>query len=409
MNCRREKYMLTIVALGLFGMTEIYAQPGAVVAISGTVRTPSGQGISGVTITFSNGGPSVASDTNGNYATTVYSGYSGTATPALASYTFTPSARQYSNLTANLLSDDYTGTPPITPGRVSSKVGAYNAGYWVQDLNGNFVWDGTAGDRLTYWSLGRANEFPVYGDWNGDGKGKIGLYVDGTWLLDYNGNGVWDGPSIDKIVYFGGPGYAPIVGDWNGSGTAKIGVHQNGTWLLDYNGNFAWDGPGTDKLLFFGGPGYTPIVGDWNGSGTTKIGVHQNGTWLLDYNGNFAWDGPGTDKLIFFGGPGYTPVLGDWNGSGSTKIGAHKDGLWLLDYNGNFSWDGTGVDKLIFFGGVGYTPMVGDWNGSGTTKVGAYLNGLWVLDVNGNFIWDPPTDQVIFFGGPGQVPIVGKW
>lgn len=304
-------------------------------------------------------------------------------------------------------------TFPIVQGGAStvttSKVGAYNAGYWVQDLNGNFTWDGTSVDRLTYWSLGRAGEIPVSGDWNGDGRTKIGLYVDGTWLLDYNGNGVWDGPNVDKLVYFGGPGYTPYVGDWNGSGTSKIAVHQNGTWLIDFNGNFAWDGPATDKLIFFGGPGYAPVLGDWNGSGTTKIGVHQNGTWLLDYNGNFAWDGPGTDKLIFFGGPGYTPVVGDWNGSGNTKVGAHLNGLWILDYNGNFVWDGTGTDKLIFFGGTGYTPMVGDWNGSGSGKVGAYLNGLWVLDVNGNLIWDPPTDQVIFFGGPGQTPIVGKW
>ncbi len=291
----------------------------------------------------------------------------------------------------------------------TSKVGAYNAGYWALDKNGSFGWDGTAVDQLSFWSLGQPGEIPVYGDWNGDGRTKIGLYVNGTWLLDYNGNGVWDGPNVDKLIYFGGPGYQPLVGDWNGSGTSKIAVHQNGTWLIDYNGNFQWDGPGTDKLIFFGGVGYTPVLGDWNGSGTTKIGVHQNGTWLIDFNGNFQWDGPATDKLIFFGGPGYTPVVGDWNGSGTTKIGAYLNGLWLLDYNGNFAWDGVATDKLIFFGGQGYTPIVGDWNGSGTTKVAAYLNGQWVLDVNGNFLWDPPTDKVIFFGGAGQTPVVGKW
>jgi probable HAF family extracellular repeat protein len=300
----------------------------------------------------------------------------------------------------------FLATPQINR---QSKVGAYDGGYWVLDQNGNFTWDGTSVDKLIFWSLGRTGEIPVYGDWNGDGRTKIGLYVDGTWLLDYNGNGVWDGPNVDKLVYFGGPGYTPYVGDWNGSGSSKIAVYQDGTWLIDYNGNFAWDGPTVDKLIYFGGPGYTPVLGDWNGSGTTKLGVHQNGTWLLDYNGNFAWDGPTVDKLIYFGGPGYTPVVGDWNGSGSTKVGAYLNGEWILDYNGNFVWDGTTVDRLLFFGGTGYIPTVGDWNGSGTAKVGAYLNGQWVLDVNGNFIWDPPIDQVIFFGGPGQIPIVGKW
>lgn len=290
---------------------------------------------------------------------------------------------------------------------VASKIGAYTAGYWALDQNGNSVWDGTGLDRLTYWTLGVAGETPVYGDWNGDGRTKTGVFADGTWLLDYNGNGVWDGPGVDKLVYFGGPGYQPVLGNWNGSGGTKIGVYQNGTWMIDYNGDFTWGG--LDRVVFFGGAGYTPVVEDWNRTGTTKIGAYQNGTWLIDYNGNFAWDGAASDKLVFFGGTGYTPVVGDWNGSGSSKIGVHQNGLWLLDYNGNYGWDGAATDKLVFFGGAGYTPVVGDWNGSGTTKIAAYLNGLWVIDQNGNFAWDPANDRVAYFGGPGQAAIAGKW
>ena len=54
-----------------------------------------------------------------------------------------------------------------------------------------------------------------------------------------------------------------MVGDWNNSGTTKIGAYKDGYWLLDFNGNLAWDGTGVDKLIFFGGPGYTPVVGKW--------------------------------------------------------------------------------------------------------------------------------------------------
>ncbi len=289
------------------------------------------------------------------------------------------------------------------------KIGSYNAGYWMLDQNGSFAWDGTGVDKQVFWSLGQAGEIPVRGDWNGDGRTKIGVYYNGTWLLDYNGNGIWDGPGIDKLIFFGGSGYTPVVGDWNGSGTSKIGVHQNGTWLIDFNGNFQWDGSGVDKLVFFGGVGYTPVVGDWNGSGNTKIGAYQDGTWIIDYNGNFSWDGVATDKLIFFGGTGYTPVVGDWNASGTSKVGAYKDGLWLLDFNGNFAWDGAATDKLFFLGGSGYLPVLGDWTGSGATKVAAQLNGQWLIDVNGSFGWDPPTDKVVLFGGTGTFPAPGKW
>lgn len=291
--------------------------------------------------------------------------------------------------------------------RAVSKVGALGGGYWVQDLNGNFGWDGLDIDRRAFFSAGQTEESPVFGDWNGDGKEKLGIYANGTWILDYNGNGQWDGATVDKLVHFGGPGWTPLVGDWSGDGKAKIGAHKDGTWLLDYDGNYAWNPP-TDKLLFWGGPGFTPVIGDWNHSGSAKIGVHKEGLWLLDYDGNFAWNPP-SDKVVFFGGPGYTPVTGDWNGSGNTKIGATKDGLWVIDYDGNFQWDGLAVDKSVFFGGAGWTPMVGDWDGSGKTKVGAYKDGTWVLDFNGNFTWDTPPDKLIFFGGPGQTPVVGKW
>jgi hypothetical protein len=309
------------------------------------------------------------------------------------------------------------GAPPPT------KIGAFVSPYWVLDQNGNRTWDGPPTDGLYYWSTGDSNEVPVYGDWNGDGRTKMGVYLNGTWMLDYDGNGILDGN--DKIVYLGGPGYTPVVGDWNGSGTTKIGAYRDGVWLIDYNGNFAWDGPNTDKLVFFGGPSYTPVVGDWNGSGTTKIGAYLNGAWVLDYNGNWAWDDPnsgGADKLVSWSWhSGETPMVGNWNGLGNgnglgltTKIGVYYEGAWMVDYNGNFVWDGPTVDKLPYFGGPGYTPKVGDWNGSGTTKIAAYIGGAWYIDVNGNYNWDPgaggPNDDVLTsFGGQGQTPVVGGW
>ncbi len=83
-------------------------------------------------------------------------------------------------------------------------------------------------------------------------------------------------PGIDKIYGFGGPGYTSIVGDWNADGRSKIGVFQNGQWILDYDGDGIYTA-GVDKIYGFGGPGYTSIVGDWNGDGRSKIGVYQNG------------------------------------------------------------------------------------------------------------------------------------
>jgi hypothetical protein len=35
------------------------------------------------------------------------------------------------------------------------------------------------------------------GDWTGGGVTQIGFYRNGTWYLDWNGNGKWDGCDID--------------------------------------------------------------------------------------------------------------------------------------------------------------------------------------------------------------------
>ena len=245
----------------------------------------------------------------------------------------------------------------------------------------------------------------------------MGIYINGSWVLDYNGNGVWDGPDVDKVVAFGDSTYIPIVGDWNVDGRTKIGVYNSvtGTFLLDYNGNYVWDGPSVDKNITWTSvlnSGEIAVLGDWNGDGRTKIGIYSAGNWILDYNGNYGWDGTGVDKVLSWTtDPNESPVVGDWNGDGKTKIGVYHTGTWIVDYNGNYAWDGTSVDKLAFFGGADYDPMVGDWNISGKTKMAAYYKpgGTWAIDVNGNWNWDPPADVLTNFSAAPYQPVVGAW
>ncbi len=300
-------------------------------------------------------------------------------------------------------SDTITRVNYITVRNASlEKVGIFQNGSWYLDYNGNGVFD--SGVDKAY-GFGAPGVIPVVGDWNGDTTTKIGFYINGTWYLDYNGNGAYD-PGVDKAYAFGAPGFIPVVGDWNGDGKTEIGFYINGTWYLDYNGNGVYD-PGVDKVYGFGAPGFTPVVGDWNGDGKIEIGIYINGTWYLDYNGNGVYD-PGVDKAYGFGAPGFTPVVGDWNGDGKTEIGFFVGGTWYLDYNGNGVYD-PGVDKAYGFGAPGFIPVVGDWSGDGTAKIGFFVGGTWYLDYNGNGVYDPGVDKVYGFGAPGFKPIVGKW
>ena len=96
----------------------------------------------------------------------------------------------------------------------------------------------------------RASDGPVAGDWTGTGIAKIGVYRQGRWFLDQNGNGVLDGCGVDTCIdSFGLPADIPVVGDWTGTGIAKIGVYRQGQWFHDKNGNGVWDGCGVDTCI----------------------------------------------------------------------------------------------------------------------------------------------------------------
>ena len=75
--------------------------------------------------------------------------------------------------------------------------------------------------------LTQAGDLPVVGDWNGDGRTKVGLFRQGFfWILDYNGNGLWDGPGVDRVISLGQGGDTPVIGDWNGDGQTSCGTDQ---------------------------------------------------------------------------------------------------------------------------------------------------------------------------------------
>ncbi|MBF0559753.1 MAG: putative Ig domain-containing protein, partial [Nitrospirae bacterium] len=226
--------------------------------------------------------------------------------------------------------------------KAKSKIGIYRNGAWYLDYPGTGTWAGcatsstdTTKDECISWGWSGAT--PVVGDWNADGKTNIGAYGSGTWLLDYPGTGTWAGcgtSSTDttKDTCLSGFGWlstdVPVVGDWNGDGRTKIGIYRNGAWYLDYPGTGAWVGcgapadPTKDACYSWGWSGATPVVGDWNGDGKSKIGVYGSGVWYLDYPGTGTFTSCGapsdTTKAACYSGFGWNstdvPVVGDWSG-----------------------------------------------------------------------------------------------
>jgi glucose/arabinose dehydrogenase len=77
--------------------------------LSGAV-TLSGTGLSGVNFAAAGGGNCTVSDAAGRYACTVTQGWSGTVTPSLSGYSFTPSSRSYSSVAADQGAQDYAAS-----------------------------------------------------------------------------------------------------------------------------------------------------------------------------------------------------------------------------------------------------------------------------------------------------------
>ncbi|MEM8678468.1 MAG: SdrD B-like domain-containing protein, partial [Planctomycetota bacterium] len=126
---------------------------------------------------------------------------------------------------------------------------------------------------------------------------------------------------IDHVFRFGAPGDYPVVGDWNGDGISSIGVFQQGEWHLDIDGDGRWSK--RDRSFTFGQAGDRPIVGDFNGDGIDDLAVLRDGVVYLDANGDHAWTDHDQQVRLQ---PGETPVAGDWDGDGADEIATYSAG-----------------------------------------------------------------------------------
>jgi hypothetical protein len=247
-----------------------------------------------------------------------------------------------------------------------------------------------------------------------------GVFRDGTWVLDTTHTQAYN-PG-DAVYSFGMPGDVPVVGDWNGDGRDKIGVFRTapdgvtGEFILDTNGDGVFDAG--DAVFTFGRAGDRVVVGDWNGDDKSKVGVFRSdangvGVFSLDTNDHHQFDASST--VFTFGLATDQIVIGDWNGDGKSKVGvfradANGVGVFSLDTAGHHQFDAS--SSVFAFGLAGDRIVIGDYNGDGRAKVGvvrsAGAQAVWSLDSNGNLQFDA-SDPVFYFGLSSDKPVVGRW
>ena len=303
-------------------------------------------GAAGVTLTYDNGGPQfTTSDAAGNYAIAVPQAWSGTITPHLIGFSFSPASRHYDPVQASVSGQDYTAAacPSCADKDTTGVFRPSNGLLYLKNLNIT----GFADVGINY---GLAGDYPVVGDWDGNGTATIGIYRAGSFYLR-NSNTVG---FADLVFAFGLPGDQPVAGDWDGNGTDTIGIYRPSTGLfLLRNDNSA----GNPDLTFqLGNPGDVGIAGDWNGDGTDTTGVFRpsNGYIFLK-NANTSGI---ADVALNYGVPGDKPIMGDWDGNGTDTIGVYRGNNFYLRNSNTVGF----ADITFALGNPGDMPIAGNWD-----------------------------------------------
>lgn len=248
--------------------------------------------------------------------------------------------------------------------------------------------------RLEGFYFGRPHAVPIAGDFNGDGRSEIGVFSEGQWFIDLNGNGQWD--EGDLWAQLGSEGDHPVCGDWDGDGKDDIGIFGP-EWAGDWKAILHEPGlPDSQNTRLSGRPKNVPPTPQQAAQGVRVLKRHATAVPRADL----------IDHVFHYGDAHDYPVVGDWNGDGIATIGRFSQGTWWLDVDG----DGrhSSADLVVVFGHREGYPVVGDFNQDGVDDLGTFDRGAWILDGNGNRIAED-TDLVFRLGEAGDLPVVGDW
>lgn len=223
--------------------------------------------------------------------------------------------------------------------------GVDSAGIITQDVStGALTWhlknanaDGPADITFVY-GTSALGDFPIAGDWDGDGIDTVGVQRDAgqaLWLLK-NTN---DGSSTDvRFTYGRWASDFPVVGDWDGDGADTVAAVRSRTWLLKNS----LTGGVADRSFTYGAGtlnGDFPVAADWDATGTDTPGVIRGSNtgrlhWLLR---NSTSSGPAEISYSYGLNSDLVAFGGDWNADGADGPGLVRDVSEWLFRNANSS------------------------------------------------------------------------
>ena len=145
--------------------------------------------------------------------------------------------------------------------------------------------------------------------------------TDGKRLLQKSKAGKLHADVIDHVFRYGSKADEPVAGDWNGDGIDAIGIFRNGQWLLDLDGDGRWTD--RDQIFDFGKAGDVPVVADFNGDGIDELAVVRGDVWIIDTDGDRRLTAADA-RIELKRTEDQHPVAGDWDGDGRAEPGYYR-------------------------------------------------------------------------------------
>jgi hypothetical protein len=143
-----------------------------------------------------------------------------------------------------------------------------------------------------------------------------------VYLRNSNTQGV-----ADYEFFFGDPGDFPVVGDWDGDGLDTVSIYRQSEGRVYVMNRLGTDGGGLGEADFdflFGNPGDAPFVGDFDGDGMDSVGLYRRSTGFVYFRNGLS---SGVAEFEFFyGDPGDVIVAGDWDGDGDDTVAVYRPG-----------------------------------------------------------------------------------